>query len=149
MYIPNLRGFCGCSFVLRSIEPNRCLTVTKKAPRTQITKECESFPLQISATTVKYIDGLLQQDPLTAQECGEHLLEARQLTASSPASLPFNIHAGAKRKFAVPPLANKFGEFQEFRNNLPIYPHRQQILDAIDANQVLVISGETGECSTK
>lgn len=39
--------------------------------------------------------------------------------------------------------------YLEGRKKLPIYAHRQEILDLIETNQVIVLSGATGECQSQ
>lgn len=126
-------------------EPNRYLTITKKPVRSAETKERESFSLMISDITMKNIEALLEQDPLTPNDCKDQLLTAHRAVQNNHTSLPFSMHRGEKRRIAVPPIVNDTDEFRNFRISLPIHPYRQHILDAIDTHQVVVISGETGE----
>lgn len=125
------------------IEPNRCITLSKKKKSTTQNKDAAS--LTLAPITIENIDSLLNRHPLRDME-GNH-----QLTAKKQANdrLPFNFTIGANnapRKFTVPEMPRNGGCFRDTRDGLPIYPYRQEILDAIAANQVVVISGETGTC---
>lgn len=128
-----------------STEPNRFLRLTKKVAKFTVGRDRESFPLQICENSIRHIDALLEQYPLTADENGEKLLPTRRIAHSGHASIPFSVQNGVTRKIVVPSMANVSDEFRMFRSNLPIYPYRQLIIDTIDTNQVVVISGETGE----
>ena len=39
-------------------------------------------------------------------------------------------------------------DLESFRQNLPIYQYREEILQAIEGNQVTLVSGETGSGKT-
>lgn len=110
-------------------------------------KERNIFTLQLSKTTIENIDALLLQTPLTADETGDDLLLQREIAHSSHESPPVRLNNMAKRRVEVPPKTAKINKFRHFRKKLPIYTYRQQILDAISSNPVIVISGETGECN--
>lgn len=43
---------------------------------------------------------------------------------------------------------SKFDQIQESRRMLPIFPYREELLQAINDNQILVIVGETGSGKT-
>lgn len=123
-------------------EPNRYLTLTKK--KAKPIKERDSFPLEVEDVSIRNLDALLDQQPLTDHERSNQLMPKHRTVQTHHATLPFSLRNGARRRVPIPSIANETDEFRATRMNLPIYPHRQQILDAIDANQVVVISGETG-----
>lgn len=57
---------------------------------------------------------------------------------------PFGISAD-NNHITIPPINYCKPEFKEFRESLPIFQYRNQILSAINAHQVVVISSETGK----
>lgn len=48
----------------------------------------------------------------------------------------------------VPPAPGCAEELQTFRQNLPIWPHREEIVRTIASNQVCIIEGQTGSGKT-
>eukprot|EP01125_Pyxidicula_operculata_P017168 TRINITY_DN5991_c0_g1_i1.p1 TRINITY_DN5991_c0_g1~~TRINITY_DN5991_c0_g1_i1.p1 ORF type:complete len:615 (+),score=183.14 TRINITY_DN5991_c0_g1_i1:732-2576(+) len=47
-----------------------------------------------------------------------------------------------------PEIKTEYQTLQEVRRSLPVFPHRERLLDAIDKYQVLVVVGETGSGKT-
>lgn len=47
----------------------------------------------------------------------------------------------------IPVTPENGGPLKEIRENLPIFSYRQEILNLINNNQVIVLSGATGKCS--
>lgn len=56
--------------------------------------------------------------------------------------------ASKEEKEIVDPKLTERENMKKIRDSLPIYPYRQQLLDAIDAYQVLIIEAETGAGKT-
>lgn len=48
----------------------------------------------------------------------------------------------------VPPTPGCSEELQIFKQNLPIWPHRDEIVRTIASNQVCIIEGQTGSGKT-
>lgn len=86
------------------------------------------------------------RNPLQPWEESENLL-----TTFNPyndhANVPFNFDGRSRSKPSLPLLPKHIHEFRDIRESLPIFVYRQEILDVIADNQVVVISGETGKIS--
>lgn len=48
----------------------------------------------------------------------------------------------------IPPASGSSEEIQQFKQNLPIWPYRDEIIRTISNNQVCIIEGETGSGKT-
>lgn len=107
----------------------------------------ESFPLEISPQSLQNIDALLRRNPLKPWETSNNLLTAFN-PHNDQANVPFNFDGRSRSKPSLPLLRKHNHEFRDIRESLPIYVYRQEILDVIAANQVVVISGETGKISS-
>lgn len=106
--------------------------------------------LDLCEESIAAISKLLNGNPLTDEEKSTNKLMC--VGENNKASrLPYSFTVGAdrsKKKWAVPAQVSQNGPFAESRANLPIYEYRDNIIDAIDQNQVVVISGETGSGKT-
>lgn len=86
---------------------------------------------------------------MTNEEKSANVLTTTEKEVNS--RLPFNFTIGNERKkklFTIPPVAKESKPIKSTRENLPIFVHRAEILDAINKNPVVVISGETGSGKT-
>lgn len=64
--------------------------------------------------------------------------------------LPFNLATDypTRPPFRIPAATSNANRFKEFRASLPIFAHREEIIETIESNQVVIISGETGSGKT-
>lgn len=123
------------------------MTVFKKKEQPPESTGCR---LSLSGESIAKISQLLERNPLTDDESRANILtttEREQYTR-----LPFNFTIGEghrKQRISVPPKAqNVRSSLKTTRENLPIFSHRKEIVDAINGNSVVVISGETGSGKT-
>lgn len=130
---------------------NRFLTVYKKQMVEMDTPRCDnSSELDLCGESIAAISSLLERDPLTDEEKNASILTHVDKHQNAP-RLPYSFSVGgdrSKKKFTIPSNVSNNNTFKVSRANLPIYEHRASILDAINKNQVVVISGETGSGKT-
>lgn len=131
-----------------SLGSKRFLTISKKKPRERKIKD-NGTPLSLSNQSIDLINELLQKSPLTDEEKNLNTLTHNLNNQNKDTRLPFTYtitsnNGNRKTVIGVPP-APKGNIFKSIRENLPIFPYRQEILDTVDKNQVIVISGETGK----
>lgn len=100
----------------------------------------------MSDSSVEKISQLLDNDPVSDAERQNTIL--RPSDNKTQAHLPFLFgDFKSKAKVTVPPLNRDTAQrFTAVRQSLPIFEHRNEILNAINQHQVVVISGETGKC---
>lgn len=132
-------------FARTSVGDNRFLIVFKKTVTPFVPTNQNSIRFELSDSSFDKIDKLLETDPITDAERQNTIL--RPTDNQSQAHLPFmfgDFHS--RTKVTVPP-PNKDSDqrYAAVRQGLPIYEHRDEILDAINQHQVVVISGETGK----
>lgn len=127
---------------------NRYLTVFKKQ---MVEVPCDdSSQMDLCVESIAAITSLLDRDPLTDEEKNASILTTIDRQHNTP-RLPYSFTIGgdrSKKKFNVPLKLNSNNAFTASRASLPIYEYRDNILDAINKNQVVVISGETGSGKT-
>lgn len=124
------------------------MTIAKKKPKKSKNTD-EGVPLALSNQSVDLINDLLKKNPLTDEEKNLNMLIENRINPKQGASLPFTStvfpnNNNRKTVFGVPPEP-RGSNYKAMRENLPIFPYRQEILDNINKNQVIVISGETGK----
>lgn len=122
------------------IEPNRFIKLLKAAQIKEAVNK-KSPALELSAITVITLKNFLETQPLEADTAPHHLKSKDQ----DNIPLPFSF-GSLKKQLYAPSIEQNEGPFKDTRESLPIYLYRQEILDVIAANQVVVISGETGRC---
>lgn len=128
---------------------NRCLTISKQPQKVKKEMGNEPLPLALSEKSVDLLDNLFQRYPVTDVEKNLSIAIHQDESSSTDVKIPFafnNTPNNIQRRLTIPPECRN-ERYKEFRQNLPIFPYRQQILDKIHDNSVLVISGETGEPS--
>lgn len=103
-----------------------------------------SATIKLSPNSARLIHELLTERPITTER---HHIELTPDAANetNEKHIPKESHMPT-----VPPSLTESNSFREIRMNLPIYAYRKRILDAIEYNQVIIISSETGElnCDT-
>lgn len=110
----------------------------------------DSSKMELCGESIAAISSLLDSDPLTEEEKNASILTTADKQHNSP-RLPYSFTIGgdrSKKKFSIPSRMASNDAFAASRASLPIYEYRANILDAINANQVVVISGETGSGKT-
>lgn len=114
-------------------------------------KEVTTY-LRLADTTRTSIDTLLQRNPLSEGERGSQLLvgvnaEAANEIAVAEEEDP-STSSTIDMQLLVPTPAHD-NPHRDVRESLPIFLRRQEILDLINNNQVIVLSGATGESRNK
>lgn len=103
----------------------------------------KSIRLALSNDSIEQITQWLELNPLTDTE--KQNTNNRPNHYKTQAHLPFIFgDTRSKPQITVPPKTTKTDHFDEIRRNLPIFNLRNEILEVIEHNQVIVISGETG-----
>lgn len=130
---------------------NRYLTVSKKKQKKAKSQEFGA-PIALSNQSIDVITNLLQSSPLTDEQRNLNILIQNENSTKEHVRLPFvatlsSDKTNAKITFGVPPEP-RANALKAMRENLPIFPHRQEILEVIKQNPVTVISGETGKLIT-
>ncbi|XP_028394587.1 3'-5' RNA helicase YTHDC2-like [Dendronephthya gigantea] len=128
---------------------NRHLTV-RKSYGEQTTSISGIHLLQSS---YQQIEQLLQRFPITNKERQDLTpkVEKSTIPGNEASKSPRDNHKFNGRINTGPPLippSHQTNDFTEFRQNLPIAELKDKILNGIDSNQVLIISGETGSGKT-
>lgn len=114
---------------------NRCLTIYKPNTNTHVSYEAE---LNISGKSINVIKDFLKENGVTNTE----VLEAKEL-GSSKLPKQYN-YAFAIFKLSIPPRIIISHDIIDTHVKLPITNYREEIIDMINKNRVLVISGDTG-----
>lgn len=96
-----------------------------------------STAVTLSPTSDRLIRELLINEPTPMEECNIQM--SFDATEMNDAHILREQHTPA-----VPPMLHKSNPFHENRKKLPTYAYRERILDAIENNQVILISSETG-----
>lgn len=116
------------------------MTVYKRNARPYIPMQpIGKVDVELEADTVDSLKKFLDEFPVTKAD--EQISINRK--QSKLFNLPFGIDGRAQPVLTVPPkVAGR--KFYEVRQKLPIHRCRHDIIKAIQLNQVMIISGETG-----
>lgn len=107
------------------------------------TSDSNTTTLELKAETVMHLSEFLDKNPLTEDEKQINVIKTKKI--NNDIDLPFAFgDSRSKPRLTVPLNSQTTKEFVKTRENLPIYSYRSNILTAINENQVVVISGETG-----
>lgn len=140
------------TFRLKLIEKNTFLSPAKKV-YVSITKpqrsddkfrrnnSQHSTVVTLSPTSDRLIRELLLDEPSPMEECNIQI--SFDATEMNDALISREQHTPV-----VPPMPRTSNPFRESRKTLPTYAYRERILDAIENNQVILISSETGMFTT-
>ncbi|KAF1764345.1 hypothetical protein GCK72_004292 [Caenorhabditis remanei] len=94
-------------------------------------------PIEPTEETMAVLEDFVSQNPITKDELEGFLAEKK--TGNK---------AGSRRvsseKASVPPAANCPEDLQKIKNTLPASQYRQEVLESIKKNDVVIISGGTG-----
>lgn len=96
--------------------------------------------LQIKPNTAETINRFLDGFPVTKEEA--EISINRNL--SKNVDLSFGFGGRAQPVLTIPPKVESTFGYAVARENLPTYEYRDAIISAIQMNQVIVVSGETG-----
>lgn len=96
--------------------------------------------LQLRPDTVESINRFLDGFPVTKAE--EEVCINRN--HSKNCDLAFGFGGRARPLLTVPPKVESTFDYTVARESLPTYEYRDAIISAIQMNQVIVVSGETG-----
>ena len=119
----------------------RFLTAFKK----ETNAELFSNELVVSKEAIKTFDLLLGKFPLTGKDKHE-LSKAKSTSNNEQNKITSKDSRFALGQPQVPPKAKP--PSYKLNNSLPIQEQKQEILDAINENQVILIAGETGSGKT-
>lgn len=125
-----------------AIGDDRFLTVFKKTatPFIPTRHSGAAVNLHLHLDTVQQIGTFLGNFPVTA---AEQAMSIEKHSRSTQIAYVFG-DGRARTVLKVPPVVVPHPAHAKARANLPIAEYREQILAAIQANQVVVVSGETG-----
>ncbi|ESO89626.1 hypothetical protein LOTGIDRAFT_124894 [Lottia gigantea] len=125
---------------------NRCITIYKKGNSTS----GQSFTFQLARNSQHQILNLLQRFPLTNKEIQE-LQPKTQKSLFNEVSRDMNFKTTTGRlNNGVPQVPCKRGnsDLNSFRESLPIQVYSRDIVSAINNNQIVLVSSETGSGKT-
>uniref|UniRef100_A0A3B5AQ11 RNA helicase n=1 Tax=Stegastes partitus TaxID=144197 RepID=A0A3B5AQ11_9TELE len=128
---------------------NRCLTVRKKDGSD---KPHLNISLPLSQHSAYYIRCLLQRFPISKRERTDvqPTNKSGRSFAAEPES-PINLSmASGRLNNGIPMVPQRTGpsELDNFRRSLPVYEHKEEIVQLIRENRVVLVVGETGSGKT-
>lgn len=94
--------------------------------------------IELSESSTDAISDLLTNHPIGAMQ--------RENTIEYEGHVNLELMFHSRIQITVPP-PNDDSSFQGVRKKLPVYTYRSHILEAINKNQVIIISGKTGKNS--
>lgn len=97
--------------------------------------------LNLPPNSRKLVHNYLKENPLT--ECEKQSLQSSTNRIKEVKSFGCTLATTNIVSIIIPPATNN-PQAEQQRKSLPIYAYRQQIIETIDQNQVIVISGDTG-----
>lgn len=122
---------------------DRFLIVYKKEITPFVPINEQSIRLSLSNGSIEQITQWLKLNPSSDTENVN--TNNRPIDCTTQAHLPFIFGDSRWRsQVTIPPQTTKTEKFDSNRQNLPIFNLRTEILNVIEQNQVVVISGETG-----
>lgn len=132
------------------VDDGRFLTVFKKSVKPVIpTQHNNTAHLHIKPSTATDISKFLGDFPVSKAE-QEMNIDRKRDKGNGHVVYGFG-DVRARTVLTVPPEVTGVTQFSASRANLPTFEYRADILAAIESNQVVVVSGETGsgkcECS--
>ena len=147
-YIHELAHELGLKSKSRGKGKNRFLTVYKRERSTIVQADAV---LKLQKASRQSIYNLLQSFPLNHKECQDLLPPIeRERPLSTDVSVNTNTKAMGRLNNSVPQIPQLKTNFDvlNFRKSLPIFSVKEDVLNALDANQVVIIGGETGSGKT-
>ncbi|XP_063956231.1 3'-5' RNA helicase YTHDC2-like isoform X1 [Lytechinus pictus] len=153
-YIHRLATTCGLKSKSKGKGSNRYLTLTKKSiNRMDDNGEEDCSPaFQMGAATCNELQGLLQQFPVTAKERQElqPKVERRRFGPSEVNPAREMNKATGRLNSSLPQVPSKRNrsDLDSFRQTLPVYAMRNEILATINNNRVVLVVGDTGSGKT-
>ncbi|XP_076620145.1 3'-5' RNA helicase YTHDC2 [Colletes latitarsis] len=147
-YIHLLAYELGLKSKSRGKGTNRFLTVYKREGSSIVQADAV---IKLPKSLRQSIFTLIQNFPLNLKECHDLLppLE-RERPFNTDVSVNTNTKAMGRLNNSVPQIPQLKTNFDvlNFRKSLPIFSVREEILNALNANQVVIIGGETGSGKT-
>lgn len=128
---------------------NRFLTIRKKDGSD---KPHLNVPLTLSHHSVYFIRCLLQRFPISRKERTD--MQPTNKSGMSVAAEPENTYdrnrASGRLNNGIPmvPQSTVPSELDNFRHSLPVYEHKEEIVQLIRENKVVLVVGETGSGKT-
>ncbi|KAL0271676.1 UNVERIFIED_CONTAM: hypothetical protein PYX00_008692 [Menopon gallinae] len=146
-YIHKLAYSAGLHSKSRGRKANRYITVYKREGSTIVQADAQ---FQLSPSSRQIIQSLLNKYPLSNKERQDLLPQTDRDRIMNPDLKEMNkslgrLPAGIAQ---IPPAPGYIEEIQQFKQNLPIWPYRDEIIRTISNNQVCIIEGETGSGKT-
>ncbi|XP_017797631.1 PREDICTED: probable ATP-dependent RNA helicase YTHDC2 [Habropoda laboriosa] len=147
-YIHKLAYELGLKSKSRGKGTNRFLTVYKREGSTIVQADAV---IKLQKASRQSIYNLLQTFPLNHKECQDLLPPIeRERPLNTDVSVNTNTKAMGRLNNSVaqvPQLKTNF-DVVNYRKALPVYSCRENILDALNSNSVVIIGGETGSGKT-
>ncbi|XP_071858934.1 3'-5' RNA helicase YTHDC2 isoform X1 [Bombus fervidus] len=147
-YIHKLAYELGLKSKSRGKGTNRFLTVYKREGSTIVQADAV---IKLQKASRQSIYNLLQAFPLNHKECQDLLPPIeRERPPNTDVSVNTNTKAMGRLNNSVPQIPQLKTNFDvlNYRKALPIFSFREDILDALNTNQVVIIGGETGSGKT-
>ncbi|XP_024120086.1 3'-5' RNA helicase YTHDC2 isoform X2 [Oryzias melastigma] len=147
-YVHQLAQTLGYISRSKGKEPNRLLIVKK---RDVFKKVQPKLPLTVSQNSKDIIHSLLQRLTSSRKDHMDKLPSSRRgITAIEPDSYYDRNRASGRLNKGIPmvPKKRSSSELDDFRSALPICENREEILQLIQQNQVVLVLGETGSGKT-
>ncbi|XP_076294803.1 3'-5' RNA helicase YTHDC2 [Lasioglossum baleicum] len=147
-YIHRLVLDLGLKSKSRGKGPNRFLTVYKREGSTIVQTDAV---IKLQKTSRQSIYNLLQSFPLNHKECQDLLPPVeRERPINTDVSVSTNTKAMGRLNNSVsqvPQLKTNL-DVLNFRKSLPVFSVREDIINALNSNDVIIIGGETGSGKT-
>ncbi|KZC13983.1 putative ATP-dependent RNA helicase YTHDC2 [Dufourea novaeangliae] len=143
-YIHEIAGVLGLKSKSRGKGRNRYLTVYKREGSTIVQADAV---LKLQKASRQSIYTLLQNFPLNHKECHDLLPPIeRERPLNTDVSVHTNTKAMGRLNNSVPQVPQLKTNFDVlyFRKSLPVFNVREDILNALNTNEVVIIGGETG-----
>ncbi|XP_076377020.1 3'-5' RNA helicase YTHDC2 [Megalopta genalis] len=144
IYIHKFAYDLGLKSKTRGKRPNRFLTVYKREGSTIVQADAV---IKLQKQSRQSIYNLLQSFPLNHKECQDLLPPVeRERPLNTDVSVNTNTKAMGRLNNSVPqvPQLKTNLDVLNFRKSLPIFSVREDILNALNTNDVVIIGGETG-----
>ncbi|XP_012146608.1 3'-5' RNA helicase YTHDC2 [Megachile rotundata] len=147
-YIHKLAHELGLKSKSRGKGTNRFLTVYKREGSTIVQSDAV---IKLQKASRQSIYNLLQTFPLNHKECQDLLPPIeRERPLNADVSVSTSTKAMGRLNNSVPQVPQLKTNFDvlNYRKALPIFGFREDILNALNTNQVIIIGGETGSGKT-
>jgi len=145
-YVHKISAEQGMKSKSRGNGQNRYITVYKNEGSTIVGRDAV---LSISQASSYLISELLSKYPVSARERVD-LLPISDRSMTGGREIVHTARAAGRLAQGTPRIPENWGgkEYLERRQELPIWNHRAHIIQAVNSNQIVLVTGETGSGKT-